>query len=393
MSGSSWQHTLVPTMSDHPVLETLAHLVRINSVNPAYEGGVPEIEMGAFIREFFRRRGIETWEQEVFPGRPNLIARLPGHDRHRRVILEAHTDTVSVKGMTIPPFEPRIADGRLYGRGACDTKAGLAAMMHAVGSLKEEGRTPSCEVWLAAVVDEEFSFRGVVKLCENLRAEAAIVAEPTELRAVIASKGVLRWRIVVRGRAAHSSKPHLGVNAITHAARLVLAFEQDHQKLALNSHPLLGPATCNVGVIHGGVQVNFVPDSCAIEIDRRLLPGEEPASVLAGYQRMLDEIKAAHPSFDAVMEPPMLVDEALETACDSPPVRVASRLLETMGLNAEPAGVPFGSDASKLSRQGISSIIFGPGSIDRAHAAVEYVEIDQVLQAFEFYRGFLLSFE
>jgi len=380
-------------MPDHQVLETLAQLVRINSVNPAYEGGVPEAEMCAYVREFFRRRGIETWGQEVFPGRPNLIARLPGQSAGRRVILEAHTDTASVKGMIIPPFEPHVTDGRLYGRSACDTKAGLAAMMHAVASLKEEGRKPPCEVWLAAVADEEFSFRGVVKLCENLRADAAIVAEPTELRAVIASKGVLRWRIVVRGRAAHSSKPHLGVNAITHAARLVLAFEQDHERLALKPHPLLGPATCNVGVIHGGVQVNFVPDACAIEIDRRLLPGEQPESVLAGYQRRLDELKAAHPSLDAMMEPPMLVDEALETAPDSPPVRLASRLLDAMRLDPKPAGVPFGSDASKLAKQGISSVIFGPGSIDRAHAAVEYVETDQVLRACEFYRGFVLGFE
>lgn len=379
-------------MSDHPVLETLAQLVRIQSVNPAYEGGVPEAAMCAYLREFFQRREIETCQREVFPGRPNLVARLAGRSKGRRVILEAHTDTASVTGMTIPPFEPSVTDGRLFGRGACDTKAGLAAMMHAVASLKEEGLTPPCEVWLAAVADEEFSFRGVVKLCENLRADAAIVAEPTELRAVIASKGVLRWRIVVRGRAAHSSKPHLGVNAITHAARIVLAFEQDHQRLASKPHPLLGPATCNVGVIHGGVQVNFVPDSCAIEIDRRLLPGEQAASVLAGYLHMLDEIKAAHPSLDAVMEPPMLVDDALETAPDSPTVRVASQLLERMGLDPNPAGVPFGSDASKLARCGIPSIIFGPGSIDCAHAAVEYVETDQVLRAFEFYRGFLLGF-
>ena len=385
--------TFSVAMSDQSVLETLADLVRINSVNPAYDGGVPEAAICAYVRDFFQHRGIGTWEQEVFPGRPNLIARLPGRNPSRRLILEAHTDTASVVGMTIPPFEPRLMEGRLYGRGACDTKAGLAAMMHAVASLKEEGRTPPREVWLAAVADEEFSFRGVAKLCENLRADAAIVAEPTELRAVIASKGVLRWRIAVRGRAAHSSKPHLGVNAITHAARLVLAFERDHQRLALKPHPLLGPATCNVGVIHGGVQVNFVPDCCTIEIDRRLLPGEQPASVLAGYQQMLDAIEAAHPSFDAAMEPPTLVDEALETAPDSPPVRVASQLLTSMGLDSDPGGVPFGSDASKLARQGIPSIIFGPGSIDRAHAAVEYVETDQVLRAFEFYRGFLMQLE
>lgn len=380
-------------MKHPPVIDTLADLVRINSINPAYEGGVSEAAMAAYIGSFFEKRGIETWEQEVFPGRPNRIARLPGRDPSRRIVLEAHTDTVSVIGMTIPPFEPVIEDGRLYGRGSCDTKAGLAGMMHAMASLKEEGITPPCEVWLAAAVDEEFSYRGVVKLCEGLTGHAAIVAEPTELRLVVASKGVLRWRIRVDGKAAHSSKPHLGVNAISHMARLVLALEEDHDKLAERTHPLLGPATCNVGVIHGGVQVNFVPDSCVIEIDRRLLPGEKVDAVLAQYQRLLDELSHRHPGFVATMEAPLLTDEALDTPPASPVVQLAGELLRQQGLNGEPCGVPFGSDASKLSRQGLPSMVFGPGSIDRAHAAVEYVEIDQVVQAYEFYRAFLCHFE
>ncbi len=380
-------------MTHSPVIATLADLVRINSVNPAYEGGVSEAAMAAYFRAFFEARGLETWEQEVFPGRPNAMVRLPGRDPNRRIVLEAHTDTVSVKGMTIPPFEPTIDAGRLHGRGACDTKAGLAGMMHAVASLKKEGFTPPCEVWLVAAVDEEFSYRGVVKLCEGLTGQAAIVAEPTELRLVVASKGVLRWRICVQGRAAHSSKPHLGVNAINHMARLVLALEEDHQRLAGQVHPMLGPATCNVGVIHGGVQVNFVPDTCAIEIDRRLLPGEKVDAVLSHYQRLLDDLSLRHPGFVATMEPPMLTDEALDTPIASPPAQLAAELLRELGLNGEPCGVPFGSDASKLSRQGLPSLVFGPGSIDRAHAAVEYVEIDQVLSAFEFYRAFLRRFE
>src|SRR5579872_1502327 len=146
-------------MNLSPVAQTLADLVRINSINSSYEGGPGEREIAAWIRYFFEQRGIEVWEQDVFPNRPNVIARLPGRDPSRRVILEAHTDTVSVKGMSIPPFEPRIEDGKLYGRGSSDTKAGLAAMMHAVLALHESGKRPPCEVWLAAVVDEEFSFR------------------------------------------------------------------------------------------------------------------------------------------------------------------------------------------------------------------------------------------
>lgn len=381
----------MPTLA---VLQTLAELVRINSINSAYEDGTSEAGVVAYLRDFFRQRGIETWEQEVFPGRANLIARLPGRNPQRRIILEAHTDTVSVKGMTIPPFEPTVTDGRLHGRGSCDTKAGLAGMIHALAALKADGIAPPCEVWLAAVVDEEFSFRGVVRLCDGLTGDAAIVAEPTELRLVIASKGVLRWRIHVHGKSAHSSKPHLGINAIDHMARLILALEADHGQLAGHPHPFLGPATVNVGVIKGGVQVNFVPDSCVIEIDRRLLPGERVDAILTHYQQLLDGLKARHPGFDATLEtPPLLTDEALETPVDSPPVLVAGDVLRELGLNGEPAGVPFGSDASKLSRQGLPSVVFGPGSIDRAHAAVEYVETDQVLQAFEFYCGFIRRFE
>ncbi|MEQ1850159.1 MAG: M20 family metallopeptidase [Chthoniobacteraceae bacterium] len=379
-------------MSVPSLVETLAGLVRINSVNPAYEGGPGEREIADAVRRFFEQRNIEVWEQEVFPGRPNVIARLPGCDSSRRVILEAHMDTASVQGMSIPPFEPRIDGGRLHGRGSCDTKAGLVAMMHAVASLHEDGIRPPCEVWLAAVADEEFSYRGVTKLCEGLTGDAAVVAEPTGLRAVIASKGVLRWRIVVRGKAAHSGKPHLGVNAINHMARVILALEQDHRRLASHEHPLLGPATLNVGVIQGGVQVNAVPDLCRIEIDRRLLPGETVSGVLSHYQHLLDALKSEAPALDALVEPPMLIDEAMETPAGSPPAKLASAILSRMGLDGTLCGAPFGSDASKLSRQGIPSIVFGPGQIDQAHAAVEFVELAQVEQAFEFYRDFIQRF-
>jgi acetylornithine deacetylase len=375
-----------------PVVELLSRLVRINSVNSAYEGGPGEAEVAAFVRGYFEDRGIAVIEQEVFPGRPNILARIPGRNRQRCLVLEAHTDTVSTKGMTIPPFEPRIADGKLFGRGSCDTKAGLAAMMHVMASLKAEGITPPCDVLLCAAADEEYSYRGVVKLCQDLQANAAIVAEPTQLRCVVATKGVLRWRIRVRGRAAHSSRPDLGVNAIQHMAHLILALEEDTGRLANQTHPLLGPPTCNIGVIQGGVQVNFVPDECVIEIDRRLLPGETVPAVLAHYQALLDCLKTRRPDFAAEMEAPMLTDEALETPVHDPLVQTAASVLGAMGLDPRPCGVPFGCDASKLSRAGIPSIVFGPGSIDRAHAAVEFVEIDQLERAVEFYRRVILGF-
>lgn len=380
------------------LIETLADLIRINSVNAFYEGGPGEADVARYVERFFRERGIETWRQNVLEAngtveaRSNVIARIPGHDSSRRIVLEAHMDTVSVEGMTIPPFEPKVQDGRMYGRGACDTKAGLAAMMHALAHIHASPIKPPCDVLLAAVIDEEFSFRGVTKLCEDLKADAAIVAEPTDLRVAIASKGVLRWRMLAKGKAAHSSKSHLGINAIYHMARIVLAIEQDHAALARDPHPLLGPASCNVGKIAGGVQVNFVPDGCVIEIDRRLLPTESVSNVWIHYEQLLDGLKVNVPELDVRMEQPMLVDEAWMVDPSSAIVKVACNVLRELGLDIEPIGVPFGSDASKLGRVGIPTIIFGPGSIDQAHAAVEYIELKQVVQAFEFYRDFSMEF-
>jgi acetylornithine deacetylase len=321
-----------------------------------------------------------------------LIARIPGRTA-RRIVLEAHTDTVSIKGMTIDPFGAQIRAGRLYGRGAVDDKAGLAAMMHAVASLKTDGVIPECEVWLAAVVDEEFSYRGVVKLCEGLQAEAAIVAEPTEMRLVTATKGVLRFRIVIRGVAAHSSKPHLGHNAISDMARVVLEFEAENARLEAKRHPLLGPATVNVGVARGGVQVNFVPHEAVIEVDRRLLPDERAEEVAHSYDALLADMRVRHRNFDGHLERPLLlVDDALETSFEARVVRHAQGILTTMGRDSQPCGVPFGSDASKLARSGVPAVVFGPGSIDQAHAVDEFVELAQVEEAARFYRAFVESY-
>lgn len=245
---------------------------------------------------------------------------------------------------------------------------------------------------MVAAADEDHSFRGVLKLCEGLEAEGAIVAEPTELRPIVASKGVLRWKVSTEGKAAHSSKPHLGVNAIVHMARVINEFETASGVLKDRVHPLLGPATLNIGVIRGGVQVNFVPDRCEIEIDRRLLPGEKANEVLADYRALLDRLSHRDPSMRLSVEPPWISDEAMETPPESGVARTAAAVLREMNLPDSLVGVPFGSDASKLSRHGVPSIIFGPGSIDLAHAAVEFVECDQVIRAEQFYRMFLMRF-
>lgn len=382
-----------------PVLETLADLIRINSVNPNYDGGVPEAELARYVEKFFSSRGIEITWHSVFPDRPNIVARIPGRDSSRRIILEAHLDTVSVTGMTIQPWCPDIRDGKMYGRGACDTKAGMAAMMHALTSLADNAITPACDVWFAATIDEEFSYRGVVALCDELKsgphpiAEAAIIAEPTLLQPVIASKGLVRWKIETAGKSAHSAKPHLGVNAIEHMARVITALQADTLELARRPHPQLGPATCNVGVVRGGVQINFVPDRCEIEIDRRMLPGETVDSVLSHYQSLVERLAADDPQMSVMMHPPILTDVPLETDPTSPAVQTMVRVLNKLDLDSTLVGVPFCSDASKFGALGIPSMILGPGSIDQAHAAIEFVECDQVILATEIYRRFITEFE
>jgi acetylornithine deacetylase len=382
----------------HSLHDTLAALIRIPSVNAFYAGGTGEASIARFIEQFFRDHHIETVRQSVIPAsdsveeRFNVIAKVTGGHSNRRIVMEAHMDTVSVQGMSIPPFEPTVNQGWMYGRGACDTKAGLAAMMHALVDASRNEAVDRPEIWLASVVDEEYSFRGVAKLCENISAQAAIVAEPTENRLVVASKGVLRWQIVARGRSAHSSKCHLGVNAIEHMARIIAALEHDHSNLSASIHPLLGSPSCNVGRIWGGVQVNFVPDECVIEIDRRLLPHESLPDVLQHYESLIHKTGEGISHFDVRQLPPLLVDEAWAADPESAIVRKAQQVLKDMDMRHDLHGVPFGSDASKLERAGVPTILFGPGSIDQAHAAVEYVDLEQVTQAYNVYCSILKTF-
>ena len=289
------------------------------------------------------------------------------------------------------PFEPTICDGFLVGRGSCDNKGGLAAMLHALARVQASGRKPPCEILLAATVDEEFSFGGVQALCKSLEADAAVVAEPTELRVTTACKGCLRWRVVVQGKEAHSAKPHLGTNAIVHMAEVIRAIDQDSQRLESRSHPLLGSATCSIGLIQGGTQVNVVPDLATIEIDRRLLPGEDVDDVLSHYAGILDQLKTSLHGLTCHMEPPTVLTTPVETPAHLPLVERAGEILRDMDLHSELVGVPFSCDASTLAQHGVPSIIFGPGSIDQAHTPHEFVELAQVEQAEDFYYRMMMS--
>lgn len=370
----------------------LADLVSIKSVNPSYDPNSSEEQIGSFVGECFSKWRIPYETQQVEPGRSNVIGHLEGAgDGH--LLFEAHLDTASINGMEIEPFEARCEAGLLYGRGSCDTKGGLAAMLYAMKRVTEKG-LPQASITVAATADEEYSFRGVLELINSgFQADGAVVAEPTGLEIVIAHKGCLRWKVVTRGKAAHSSKIHLGNNAILAMTKIITELEKEIiPKLEDNHHPLLSSPTLNVGLIRGGTQVNTVPDFCEIEIDRRLLPGETKDTVWADFYSMLDRLRSDDSSLQVEMEEPMLEDVPLETAEDERVVRVALEASRRVLNKGVVSGVPFGTDASKLSRAGIPSIVLGPGSIDQAHSAVEFVPVDQVVQAAEIYGCMMLSF-
>ena len=381
------------TRSDDPVLATLQDLVAIDSVNPALPGGSQgESGMVAYLSDFFRALDIPCELCEVLPGRHNIIATLAGADPDRALLFECHMDTASAEVMTIPPFEPHIKDGLLYGRGSCDTKAGGAAMIHAIKRLKEAGITPPRTILYAGTIDEEAFFAGTNHLAEHVAVESAVIAEPTELEVVRAHKGAVRFNVRVNGRAAHSAKPHLGINAIEKMAGLISRFAAEISPGdAAVSYPLLGHPTYNVGIIEGGAQVNFVPDECKIAVDCRLIPGQTPEGVLEEFKAVVAKAKATDDALDAVVEDPFFVCAALGTDEDAGIVQSAVAACREVTGDAVIAGVPYATDGSPFSAKGVPAIVLGPGSIDQAHGAVEWVDCQQVVQAAELYQRIMQS--
>jgi acetylornithine deacetylase len=267
-------------------------------------------------------------------------------------------------------------------------------MIHVLRTLRETAVRRRATVIFVGTVDEEFGMRGAAKFVEgNGKADGAIVAEPTDLNTVVASKGILRWQLRVKGRAAHSSKPDLGISAITKMAKVLTAIEERFPAIfAQRYHPLLGSPTITVGVIRGGVQVNQVPDSCLVDIDRRLIPGETQETVWQDFERLIAELRAADRDLNVVMEPPTFANGPLETTTAHRIVQVVCKVSSGLRGPREVVGVPFGSDATALADAGIPCIILGPGSVDQAHAEEEYVDLDQVAAAAEIYAGAALEF-
>lgn len=366
------------------VSDLLAAMVRLPSVNPS--GRAPEgphegeARMTRFVHDRLSERGIRCSLQALEPGRENVIARVPGR-QEPPIVFESHMDTVSVDGMTIPPFEPHVEDGRMFGRGSCDTKSSLAAMMVALERVAA-GDPPTRTIVLAAVVDEEYLHGGVERFLQDSGPVAcAVIGEPTKLRVVIAHKGALRTRVTTRGLSAHSSNPDNGVNAIYRMARVVSALEEFADSLCDRpAHALVGRPTLSVGTISGGLAVNVVPDSCQIMVDRRLIPGETPDGALAEISGVLEGILG--PDDEIV---PTLKDRPVETPRDAGVVDLVRRAVRAIGGHDEPEGVPYCTDGCDFAEREIPLVVFGPGDIAQAHTADEWVEIAQVEAAADAY--------
>lgn len=362
-----------------PVVKLLQELVAISSVNPCFPDGKGEKEIADFVAEYARKAGLEVYRQPVFDGRENVLVGVVGKG-NETLLLETHMDTVTAEGMEIEPFNPQIKDGKIFGRGACDAKASLAAMLQALIEIAKRGSPPKT-VWLAAVVDEENGFKGAQQLVSSgFRADYAVVGEPTNLNIVIAHKGTVRGNIVTYGVSAHSSQPEKGSNAILHMAKVLAALERYDSELKMRHHPLVGSPTLTVTMIHGGRGANLVPDFCQVKVDRRTLPNEDP---LAAWDELKRFLKSQPELLDFTVEvcEPELVNWGMEVPEDSPPVKQLSAACQQVGLQPQIIGVRYTSDASFLTRSGIPSLLFGPGNIEQAHTAEEWVEIEQVIAA------------
>lgn len=364
--------------------DTLATLVRLPSVNPMGRTDLPadilyEHRVTAYLESRLRDLGVAVERQTVAAGRDNLVAVYdpPGAPPFTTVF-ECHQDTVPVDAMTVEPFAARVENGRLYGRGACDVKGGAAVMLAAFERLVRERPAGSARVALAYTVDEEHTFLGVQELVKRgLRADYAVVAEPTLLNIVTAHKGVVRWVAETNGRACHSSRPENGVNAVYRMARVVSAVERYAAELqARPPHPTLGPRTTSVGRIAGGVSPNTVPDGCRIDIDRRLLPGETAQGAAADLEAFLK----ADPAIDF----PVTLTQSHAACPPLDPARsgeLAARLgaaIDAVAGRHEVHAVPYGTDASTISGGGIPAVVFGPGDIAQAHTKDEWIDLAQL---------------
>jgi acetylornithine deacetylase len=365
------------------VVELTSQLVAIESINPELGlGGSGETELARFVAEWCERAGLETTLSEAGPGRPNVVALARGSGGGRSLMLNAHMDTVGVVGMT-DPFVPRLEDGKLYGRGAQDMKGSLAASMLATAEAARRGL--SGDVILTAVADEEVASVGTEAVASSLRADAAIVTEPTDMRVAIAHRGFVHLEIETTGRAAHGSRPDLGIDAITKMGKVLVGIEELDRRLRADpTHRHLGSGSVHASLVEGGQEYSSYPARCAVQAERRTIPGETPELAAAEIQAILDTAAASDPDFTGSVRAlasrePFEVDEGSD-------VVAAVRRCATAVVGAEPevVGVSFWADSALLAAAGISTVVFGPRGAG-LHTEVEWVDVASLEQCVEIY--------
>jgi len=370
------------------VVELLQDLVAIPSVNPQGTPGtdrVGEQAMAEYVADFLRGLGADAALEPVEPGRPNVVARFTPEQPKARLAFAPHLDTVSIAGMTIPPFDPAIRDGKLFGRGSTDTKGPMAAALWAVRDwAQSSARARSRIEWtFLALMGEEAGNDGAHTLAKKgFSSDLTLVLEPTGLGVVTTHKGALWIEITTAGVACHGATPEQGRNAI-YAMRRVLEIieEQVIPGLAREPHPKLGPVTINAGAISGGSKINIVPDQCRLEIDCRVVPGIDADKF---RQRLESALQAAVPEVIVRQQrysPPLDTDETL------PWVR---RLGKTArGFTA----APWFSDASILSGEHCPAVCIGPGSIAQAHTKDEHILLSDLEEGARFFRRWMTTAE
>ena len=367
----------------------LQELVARPSINPTFLLDRPDLtgeeRVAEFLKDIASSAGIEVRRQPVLPGRENLIARItPSGKTKRRVMLTPHLDVVPAPEKD---FTPRIKQGKMYGRGTCDTKGSVAAFFSAFLELAQKGKRPrETEVLFVGLVDEEFGQAGSRMLAQKgPKGDLAIAGEPTGLQVVTAHKGNLWLQLKTKGKSAHGSTPQHGRNAInTMAPILEYLFGDYPNNLGLRTHPLLGPPTVSVGKISGGTQPNVVPNECVIDLDRRTIPGETEASVKKELTQAFKVRGISLPEFSKSRSVPCL---PLDTDPDLP---FCQSLLRAANRR-KPKGVPYFTDASPIATGGTPALVFGPGNIAQAHSTDEWVEIEQVDRAYSIVSKFLNS--
>ncbi len=360
-------------------------LIRIDSRNPTLTPGAPgEEPIARFLADVLRSWGFEVDVADAAPGRPNVTARL-GRANSPALLFAGHLDTVGVEGMTHAALDANVTEGRIYGRGSADMKAGVASMCAAAcAAMRSVDGKASRQVVIAAVADEEYESLGMRALvASGLEAELAILTEPTRLSICPAHRGFVWTEITFTGRAAHGSRYDIGVDAIRHAG-LVLAEmdELDARILPTHTHPLLGRASLHASLIEGGIGMSTYPDRCTLSIERRTLPGEKVDDAVREVQDACDRVKTRRPHLSASVR--LVAAQApSDVSSDAPVVRRLGRALRDAGLEESIEGLSAWTDAAILNDAGIPAICFGPGDIALAHAAEEYVPLQDIDRATE----------